>query len=85
MTKKELLKLLKNAKKGFEKYNFPKEKQEVILNVDTLIEALSEKPEIIICKDCRWYRKETKFCYLHELFCEKDFYCANAERRKNDA
>lgn len=58
---------------------------------DMAIEALRQ-PEIIQCKDCKWWEtykgKPEQYeynCYQLEVFTNSDFFCANGIRRRTDA
>ena len=61
--------------------------------IDTKAEELdlSAQPEIIHCKDCKYWRehkyvKETKryipFCGFHAIYTKADDFCSRAERQE---
>ena len=59
----------------------------------TLRALPSAQPEIIRCKDCKYWRehkyaKETKryipFCGFNAIYTKSDDFCSRAERREND-
>ena len=97
MTRAELLELLKKARKQLKKYHVPKDEQTVTLSIDTLETALSEQPQIVRCKDCRWgeYSKNARgedmvFCYNGDTgiedgyLHEPDWFCAAGEREEGE-
>ena len=59
--------------------------------IDKLIALLSAQPEIVRCKDCKYWRKhkyvkETKrympFCGFNAIYTKSDDFCSRAERRE---
>ena len=59
-------------------------------------ELLNEQPEIIRCKDCKYYRAIPGYCaydriwqenkgHVWGMYCKPDWYCADGERRDDDA
>lgn len=51
----------------------------------------SAQPEIIQCKNCGWWQKEwpadnmgRHYCKMVDDRTDREFYCANAERRTDD-
>ena len=54
------------------------------LNFDEIREALSEyQPEIVRCKNCKWYSSEISWCNNSMLPREQTFFCADGERKEN--
>ncbi len=49
--------------------------------VDIAIEALQE-PEIVHCKDCRYWDKEIMYCNHTGMQIEPDGYCVYGERKE---
>jgi len=84
MTRAELLELLKKARKQLRKYHVPKDEQTVTLSIDTLENALSEQPQIVRCKDCKYFMKIDdavgRCCgtTLHTV----DWFCADGKRKE---
>lgn len=57
--------------------------------IDKLIALLSAQPEIVRCKDCKYWRKyikETKryipYCEFNAIYTKSDEFCSRAERRE---
>lgn len=50
------------------------------------LELLKEQPQIVRCKDCKWFEMsrfgERGFCKKVELIRRTTFYCADGERRE---
>ena len=54
------------------------------VHIDALNDALTllkEQPEIVRCKDCRWYDEKISFCDNCHLPREQTFFCADGKRR----
>lgn len=49
--------------------------------VDDALALLKKQPEIVRCKDCKWYDPEISLCYNCMLPRETLFFCADGERR----
>ena len=58
----------------------------------------SAQPEIIRCKDCKWYtvnelkkdgtddrRYKPSYCLLYSMRRDEDWFCADGERREDDS
>lgn len=54
---------------------------------------LKEQPEVVRCKDCKYYESYGKFCrydgayksnskHLYGIMCNPDWYCADGERKE---
>ena len=80
MNRAELLELLKKARKQLKKYHVPENEQTVRLSLDTLENVLSEQPEIVRCKDCK-YRHDSIWCSMFSegMDTEDDWFCADGE------
>lgn len=50
-------------------------------SVVELLAVLKEQPEIVRCKDCRWYDEKISFCDNCNLPREPAFFCADGDRR----
>ena len=48
--------------------------------VETL-EALKDKPEIVLCKDCKHTLPNERFCHKLSRRVTADFFCADGKRR----
>jgi hypothetical protein len=54
-------------------------------------ELLNEQPEIVLCKDCMYWKEEqarsmqTKWLPCMEVQTNKNWFCADGERRDDDA
>lgn len=61
-------------------------KDEQLLEINKAIttrirELSSAEPEIIRCKDCKWWKSSWKYCHYIHFDTNKKFYCAFGERR----
>ena len=45
------------------------------------LELLKEQPEIVRCKDCKWYDERISMCDNCGLPREQPFFCADGKRR----
>ena len=91
MDRAELLEFMKKARKQLKKYHVPMDEQTVTLRIslDTLENVLSEQPEIVRCKDCKYSeewvpRCGDRYCILYDQRHIKNWYCAAGERRDDD-
>ena len=80
MTRTELLELLKKARKQLKEYHVPKDEQTVRLSIDTLENALSEQPQVVRCKDCKWRGTYACFCIARDDV-QDDWFCSEGERK----
>lgn len=46
-----------------------------------ILDLPSAEPEIIRCKDCKWWKSSWKYCRYIHFDTDKEFYCAVGERR----
>ena len=85
MTRAELLELLKKARKQLKKYHVPKDEQTVTLSIDTLENALSEQPQIVRCKDCKYCDDKSNTPWLNcmklRMTTTPYWFCADGERK----
>ena len=52
---------------------------------DDAVELLKEQPDIVRCKDCKWYDERISMCDNCGLPREQTFFCADGRRRdEND-
>ena len=50
-----------------------------------LCELLKEQEAVVLCKDCKWYDERISLCDNCGLPREQTFFCADMERRTDDA
>lgn len=53
--------------------------------VEKLKEPFKNIVSVIRCKDCKWYDEKISFCDNCHLPREQTFFCADGERRTDDA
>ena len=50
-----------------------------------VLALLKEQPQIVRCKDCRWYDEKISFCDNCHLPREQTFFCGDGKRREINA
>lgn len=54
-----------------------------VVQVETLMGLPSAQPEIIRCKDCKFFKGDGLECHHSGMFAYEDDYCSNGERRED--
>ena len=82
MTNQEAAEMIRNDMKLHHDYLSGQYRKALNMAVNAL---LKEQPEIVLCKDCKWYDEQISMCDNCGLPREQTFFCADGKRRIDNA